>query len=279
MYEGLLDPKMDFIFKNIFGSEQNPDILISFLNAVMKPADSITSVEIKNTDIEREYKNDELSRLDIKASTNNNEIINIEVQVKNEYDMIKRSVYYWSKLYGGQLAKGDQYDNLERTVCINILNFKCLNNDRFHNCYRLKEIDTNEELTDVQEIHFVEIPKLNDNCDQKDMLVAWTEFLKNPESEKVRNLEMTVKEIREAKDKLIEISNDEKTREIYKMREKAIMDYNSAMGTAKKKGREEGVKITKVNLAKNLLDILDDKTIAEKVGLTLEEIEAIRNNK
>ena len=49
--KGLLDPKMDFVFKNIFGSEKNPKILISFLNATLKPKDLITSVEIKNTDI------------------------------------------------------------------------------------------------------------------------------------------------------------------------------------------------------------------------------------
>ncbi len=30
----------------------------------------------------------------------------------------------------------------------------------FHNAYRLKEINTNEELTDAMELHFIEIPKL-----------------------------------------------------------------------------------------------------------------------
>ena len=49
--KGLLDPNMDFVFKNIFGSEKNPNILISFLNATLKPKDLITSVEIKNTDL------------------------------------------------------------------------------------------------------------------------------------------------------------------------------------------------------------------------------------
>lgn len=44
------------------------------------------------------------------------------------------------------------------------------------------------------------------------MLVAWMEFLKNPESEKVRSLELTISEIREAKDELIRISNDKTTR-------------------------------------------------------------------
>ncbi|MPQ45379.1 PD-(D/E)XK nuclease family transposase, partial [Clostridium tarantellae] len=86
-----------------------------------------------------------------------------------------------------------------------------------HNAYRLKEIEVNEELTDVLEIHFIEIPKLKDNSDERDMLVAWTEFLKNPESEKVRALEMSVKEIREAKNELIKISCDEKQRALYEL--------------------------------------------------------------
>ena len=87
----LLDPKVDFIFKNIFGSEKHPKILISFLNAVIKPTDLINSVEIKNTDIEKSHIEDKYSRLDIKAVTSSGEHINIEIQLKNEYNMIKRS--------------------------------------------------------------------------------------------------------------------------------------------------------------------------------------------
>ena len=207
--KGLLDPKMDFVFKNIFGSEKNPKILISFLNATLKPKDLITSVEIKNTDIDKSYIEDKFSRLDVKAVTSKNEIINIEIQLKNEYNMTQRSLYYWSKLYEEQLEEGDRYDKLCRTVCINILDFKYLKNDRFHNGYRLKEIETNEELTDVMEGHFIEVPKLQDSSDEKDMIVAWTEFLKNPESEKVRGLELSIEEIRQAKDELIRMSNYE----------------------------------------------------------------------
>ena len=87
---GLLDPKVDFVFKNIFGSPKHPRILISFLNAILKPVNKITSVEIKATDLEKQFIDDKYSRLDIKAETNNNEIINIEIQLKNEYNMKKR---------------------------------------------------------------------------------------------------------------------------------------------------------------------------------------------
>ena len=81
--KGLLDPKMDFVFKNIFGSEKNSKILISFLNATLKPKYLITAVEIKNTDINKDYIEDTFSRLDVKATTSNEEIINIENNIQD----------------------------------------------------------------------------------------------------------------------------------------------------------------------------------------------------
>ena len=231
---GLLDPKMDFVFKNIFGSEKHPNILISFLNATLKPKDLITAVEIKNTDLNKGYIEDKFSRLDVKATTSNNEIINIEIQLKNEYNMIKRSLFYWSKLYSEQLNEGEDYSVLKRTICINILNFKYLKTRKFHSGYRLKEIYSNEELTDVAEIHFIEIPKLEEGTDEKDMLVAWIEFLKNPESEKVRSLEMSIDEIREAKDELIRMSNYSTQRELYDMRANSLRDKISELNAAER---------------------------------------------
>lgn len=291
---GLLDPKMDFVFKNIFGSEKHPNILISFLNATLKPKDLITEVEIKNTDLNKGYIEDKFSRLDVKATTSNNEIINIEIQLKNEYNMIKMSLYYWSKLYSEQLNEGEDYSVLKRTICINILNFKYLKTRKFHSGYRLKEMYSNEELTNVAEIHFIEIPKLEEGSDEKDMLVAWIEFLKNPESEKVRSLEMSVEEIREAKDELIKMSNDDTQRELYEMRAKTLRDKISALNEAErkglKKGREEGrkegieegkregEKNKAIEIAKSLITIgLDKEAISKSTGLDLCEIEKLMN--
>ena len=282
MRRTLLNPKIDFVFKKIFGSEEHPEILISFLNAVLKPKKPIVSVEIKNSDLEKEYIEDKFSRLDVKALTSNKEIINIEIQLKNEYNMIQRSLYYWSKLYEEQLEEGDRYDKLCRTVCINILDFKYLKNDRFHNGYRLKEIETNEELTDLQEIHFIEIPKLKrfESTEEiVDLLEGWVEFLRDPESEVIRKLEMSNKEIREAKDELYRLSMDEKERALYFIREKSIRDEISALANAEEKGMERGIKKGERNkaieIAKSLLDVLDIETISIKTGLSIKEIEDI----
>lgn len=272
----LLSPKVDFVFKRIFGNEKHPSILISFLNAVMKPIDPIKLVQIRNSDIEKEHIEDKYSRLDIKAVTNNGEHINIEIQVKNEYNMIKRSLYYWSKMFESQIVEGDNYNKLSKTVCINILDFKYLKNDNFHNTYRLKEITTNEELTDTMELHFIEIPKLrklDDKEEVSDMLEAWIAFISSPASEVVNKLEMSSKEIKEAKDELLRMSGDDKERERYERRKESLLEQNSLLANAEQKGIEKGIK----EVAINLLDILDDETISMKTGLTVNEIKELRN--
>ena len=283
MFIYLSDLIIQFRFKKIFGSEEHPEILISFLNAVLKPKKPIVSVEIKNSDLEKEYIEDKFSRLDVKALTSNKEIINIEIQLKNEYNMIQRSLYYWSKLYEEQLSEGDRYDKLSRTVCINILDFKYLKNDRFHNGYRLKEIETNEELTDLQEIHFIEIPKLKrfESTEEiVDLLEGWVEFLRDPESEVIRKLEMSNKEIREAKDELYRLSRNSKERELYYLREKSLRDEISALANAKEKGLKEGLKQGlfegKLESARSFLDILDDDTIATKLNIDVDIIKKLR---
>ncbi|XZM80647.1 Rpn family recombination-promoting nuclease/putative transposase (plasmid) [Clostridium perfringens] len=287
VYRTLLNPQIDFVFKKIFGTEKNKPILINFLNAVIKPTTPIKDVEIKNNDIDKDFIEDKFSRLDVKATTSNKEHINIEIQVKNEYNMIQRTLYYWSKMYSEQIQNRDNYSKLERTVCINILNFKYLKNDKYHNAYRLKEITSNEELTNLQEIHFIELPKFNEignkeyveNVEKMDALEKWLEFLVEPESNTVRQLELSNEEIKLAKSELYRLSMDSKEREQYNMREKAIYDRISALENAEAKGKIEGKIERTLEVAKKLLlaDV-DINIITSSTGLTKEEIIKIKKD-
>ena len=285
VYRTLLNPQIDFVFKKIFGTEKNKPILINFLNAVIKPTTPIKDVEIKNNDIDKDFIEDKFSRLDVKATTSNKEHINIEIQVKNEYNMIQRTLYYWSKMYSEQIQNRDNYSKLERTVCINILNFKYLKNDKYHNAYRLKEITSNEELTDLQEIHFIELPKFNEignkeyveNVEKMDALEKWLEFLVEPESNTVRQLELSNEEIKLAKSELYRLSMDSKEREQYNMREKAIYDRISALENAEAKGKKEGKLEGKLEskleiVRESLSQGLEVSLISKITGLSEEEI-------
>ncbi|MFQ9313521.1 MAG: Rpn family recombination-promoting nuclease/putative transposase [Clostridium perfringens] len=282
MYRTLLNPQIDFVFKKIFGTEKNKPILINFLNAVIKPTTPIKDVEIKNNDIDKDFLEDKFSRLDVKATTSNKEHINIEIQVKNEYNMIQRTLYYWSKMYSEQIQNRDNYSKLERTVCINILNFKYLKNDKYHNAYRLKEITSNEELTDLQEIHFIELPKFNEignkenvDVEKMDALEKWLEFLVEPESNTVRQLELSNEEIKLAKSELYRLSMDSKEREQYNMREKAIYDRIFALESSKEEGKlEEKLEVAKKLLIANVdIDIINSST-----GLSKDELLKIKNS-
>jgi len=132
-------------------------------------------------------------------------------------------------------------------------------------------------------LYFIEIPKLSEDSDERDMLTAWTEFLKNPESEKVRKLEMSIEEIREAKDELVRISNNKEQREIYEMRSKILKDKVSALNEAERKGIEKGIQqgIQQgiLQIVESLLDVLDDETIVLKTGLDIEVVKKLRTEK
>ncbi|ELU5588348.1 Rpn family recombination-promoting nuclease/putative transposase [Clostridium perfringens] len=283
VYMTLLNPQIDFVFKKIFGTEKNKPILIDFLNAVIKTTTLIKDVEIKNNDIDKDFIEDKFSRLNVKATTNNKEHINIEIQIKNEYNMTQRTLDYWSKMYSDQVQNRDNYSKLERNICINILNFKYLKNDKYHNSYRLKEITSNEELTELQEIHFIELPKFNaignkeyfKNIEKMDALEKWLEFLIEPESNTVKQLELSNAEIKLAKSELFRLSMDSKEIEQYSIREKTLYDRISALENAEAKGKIEG----KLEVSKKLLlaDV-DINIIISSTGLTKEEIIKIKNS-
>ena len=280
MTVALLPPKMDFVFKRIFGNENHPNVLISFLNAVLTPVDPIKSVIVKDTTIEKSHLEDKYSRLDVKAMTNKGEHINIEIQLKDEYNMIKRSLYYWRKIYEGQLENGENYQKLSRTICINLLDFNLLNHDKFHSVYRLKDCETDEELTDVMELHFIELKKMKDVNrveEVKTKLEAWLYFINQPDSELVQELEKVEVEIKEAKAELVRLSGDRKERERYEKRRESRLNEVSALSYAEEKGIQKGVKQEKIEIAKNLVQKgLDDDFILETTGLTLAEVKGIR---
>ena len=281
----LMKPSMDFVFKRLFGAEESKDSLISLLNAIIKSDSPIKNIELKSPDLEKQHIGDKFCRLDIKAKTDKGEIINVEIQVRDEYNMVQRTLYYWSKIYSDQLGESENYKNLARTVCINILNFKLLDNDRYHNTYRLKEITTNEELTDIEEIHFIELPKSkeikSEEVNNIDSLLKWIEFIKEPESETVRILELTDETIRKAKTQLYKLSLDKKTIEQYRIREKALYDEISALENSREKGLKEGVKIGKEEGRKEGLkegELKANRKIAKNLlskGVELKEIAKI----
>ena len=101
---------------------------------------------------------------------------------------------------------------------------------------------------------------------------------------------MSIDEIRQAKDELIRMSNDDTQRELYEMRAKTLKDKISALNEAERKGMQKGMqkgikegmqkgeKKKSLEIAKSMMDMgLDKETISKTTGLDLYEIEKLIN--
>ncbi|MDW8297319.1 MAG: PD-(D/E)XK nuclease family transposase, partial [Raineya sp.] len=65
----ILNPKIDLVFKKLFGSEENKDILMSLINAILPPHQQVADITLKNPYNFADYIEGKLSVLDIKAES------------------------------------------------------------------------------------------------------------------------------------------------------------------------------------------------------------------
>ena len=87
---------------------------------------------------------------------------------------------HWGKLFNENIAKGDDYKNLKKVITINILDFDYINLEKFHTKFHLWEDESKDYmLTDLVEIHFIELPKFNkleEKNLKEDRLQRWLTF-------------------------------------------------------------------------------------------------------
>lgn len=158
-----VDLKADFAFKRMFGQPDGEAVLVAFLNALLglTAEARITSATILNTDLEREHEGDKKAVVDLLARMNGGELANVEIQVTGNPHLAKRQLYYWSRIYAKQMEKGRPYADLRRTISILISNVDMLpRTERYHSVFGLYEREEHFPLTDVIELHVIELQKL-----------------------------------------------------------------------------------------------------------------------
>src|SRR5699024_6579509 len=90
----LMDLKVDYAFKQLFGTEKNKQITVVFLNAILQKAgrDQIKDISFANIEAGGEFIDDKRSRLDLLVITETGEQINVEIQFTDKYDFLHRSI-------------------------------------------------------------------------------------------------------------------------------------------------------------------------------------------
>ena len=239
----------DFLFKKVFGSRENADILVAFLNAVLQPppGQEITSITQENESLNPEYLADKNARLDVLAKAQDGRLLNIEVQLVNPYEMEQRTLYYWAALYHGQLKKGRRYRDLKPTITVNIIGYRAFtDDDRWHHVFELRERSSGQLLHGDLRIDFLEVPKVvRDPRPPDDPLACWMLYLSGVEAQNLVEATMTEPMIRKAMSCEEIFMKDERDRRHYLLREMALHDAASerygALEEGFEKGREEGM--------------------------------------
>lgn len=284
----LLPIKSDIVFKVIFGKVDSRDILARFLSAILDiEIDSPEDIELTNTEISPDFKDDKLSRFDIRVKLHDGTHIEIEIQLRNNDDMIPRSIYYQAKLFQSQMVKGMKYEQLGKAITLNIIDYNIFEGDEFLNCFRYHNIESQNELTSLSEINFLELGKVPKQWyNEKQM---WSLFISTENEEVLDMLSEENKYIEKAVKKLAYVSADESERFRIEQIEKARMDYESQLKVnydrGMKQGIEQGVVIGEetgarkkaIQIAKSILVDYEDKEISEITGLSVEDVANLRN--
>jgi predicted transposase/invertase (TIGR01784 family) len=233
-----LNPKIDLVFKKIFGTEHNKNVLKSLINSILPQDEQVVELTIKNPYNETDFVGDKLSVVDIKATDENGKWYDIEIQIKEQKYYGKRAIFYHSEIYGNQLSEGDTYDKLRKTIIISILDFDYFLKDKryFRRCC-YKDFETGElypEL-DYADLYFIELRKFdNDLKNIKTTLDRWITFLnKATEYEKdTLPSELNEPEILQAFDTIETMNLNTKEREYYEAEKKVMRDRASHLLTA-----------------------------------------------
>lgn len=273
-----INPKTDYAFKKIFGSSNSKDILISFLNAIIYEGNpTIEDLEIIDPNLPPQVGGLKDSSLDVKAQLADSTIVIIEIQILNVESPDKRVLYNANKTYASQLQRGQGYRMLKPVISLTITDFEMFkNSDRLITSFVYKEEDTNLPYPDNDiNLIFVELPKFTKSVDQLETLAdKWLYFMKYA---------VTITEIPPVMDSVPEIHQafdiadrvNLSSEEIANIERQEMFIYDQ-QGTIIK-AVEDAVQQKEQAIARQLLDRLDDATIAQITGLSVQDVQNLRS--
>ena len=283
-----INPRVDLAFKKIFGVEENKDLLISLINSIVDTEDQVVDVALLNPYNQKNFEQDKLSILDIKAEGSCGKKFNIEIQITDEADYNKRALYYWAKLYTDQLKESEDYSNLNKVIGIHILNFTSIpKTEKYHNVFHITEKETGQLYFKDLELHTIELKKFTDQLGKHGEIVTkiqkaldmWSAFLTRHEVLDKENLakKLGSPELEKAMHVLEVMNFTEEEREAYEDHLKWLRIETNSLKKAEDKGREEGRKEEKHQIALKMLKRNRPlEEISEDTGLSIEEIKSLQ---
>jgi len=298
-----INPKTDYAFKKIFGSSASKNILKSFLNALIYEGESIIEdLEIIEPNLPPRVQGLKDTYLDVRACLNDGTIVIIEMQVLNVQSFGKRVLFNAAKTYAFQLESGEGYRMLKPVIALTITDFEMFpHSDRLISRFIYKEETTNLIYTENDmKLIFVELPKFSQKLEQLETLTdKWIYFMKYARNlTEVPETMDEIPEIHQAFTIANQVNLTPEELDALERREMFIHDQQGAIILGReegiregrqegiregrqegiREGRQEGIREKAIAIAQQLLPRLDDETISQITGLSVEELQNLRQN-
>ena len=289
-----INPLTDFGFHRIFGQEVHKELLIDFLNELLKDERHIVDITFLNPIQQPETIEDRGVIFDIHCRDDKGGLFVVEMQNGAQPYFYDRGIYYLSRAISNQGEKGKDWKfSLCPVYGIFLLNYKMGINSKFRTDVILADRDTGRVFSDKIRQVYLELPwftKEPDDCETD--FERWLYLLKHMDT-----LErMPFKARKAVFDKLLEVadvaslSKDERI--LYDEALKRYRDYKNTVDYAEEKGIEKGlergIEIGKAKgkaegkaeeqrlIAANLKKQgINPETIAQCTGLSVEEIDGL----
>ena len=258
----MIFPMEDIGAKCIFQLEE---VQKNFISAALDiPEEEIKSIKLLNTHLLRKYRMDKEGIVDVLLELNNRENILIEIQVRSQDCLDRRTLFYLTKKFSGVLFTGQKYRKLRRCVSISILDFDYLSTQKCHTKFLLRDEEGNI-YTDLLEVHIIEIHKA---AQEGDALKEWVEFFRCRKEDELETMQAKTKNrgILTAIEVLREMSLTKRIKEEYEYHQKVrrdqearedyVYDQGKAAGVSEGESRGEirGILTTRQNVILELLE-------------------------
>ena len=300
----LLDRLSDRFFKYLFAREEHKDLLIAFLNEVLldlnpdgsaRRIEDVTYRDRESSPLHREAK---LPRFDVVARAEDGRVFHIEVQVAKDPYFLERSLYYAAMSYSLQLKKGGEYHALSPVIFVGLLDFEVFpsvaGDEDYHSLHRILDVRDHRWAMKGMEFHFLELPKLRRRrVGPRTGLERLLSYLGNvggePAMQELAQADSRVERMMQLeslftrdpdllRDYFIDLRDRLDYENSFKWARADGLEQGRAEGEAR--GRAEGEARGRADTARNLLRMgLAPSQIAEATGLSLDEIEALRDGR
>jgi len=242
-----IDPRIDFAFKKIFGSEDTKDILISFLESLLELEGNkrLQEITILNPFLAPRIEGMKSSILDVRCIDQRGVQYIVEMQVSRVRAFLKRIQYNAMKSYVHQIASAEDYPKLNQVIAITITDFALFPQfAHYVSAHEMRETLSGESLLREILYWFIELPKFTKPLEQlNDILDKWIYFIRYASNLEEIPIALEEPAIRHAFEKARISAMNLEELEFYDKAAMAIQDARGALELATEEAEQRGIQI------------------------------------